>query len=160
MNPLRRTVRIIGGSCGPSILRRSRPICTSTRLVFGTNLYFHTSRRSISRVSTRPSRRIIYSSRRNSRGSKAMERSPRLAVRSMRSSSSGPTCSFVSGVSTARCTRASINALRSKLPWRRCASVKLLRLSPAISEDALNTRGGEGFNHLICNRACHDLLLS
>src|SRR5258708_19372204 len=26
-----RSLRIIGGLCGPSILRRSRPICTSTR---------------------------------------------------------------------------------------------------------------------------------
>ncbi len=38
MNPLPRTLRIIGDSCGPSILRRSLPMWTSTRLVSGTNL--------------------------------------------------------------------------------------------------------------------------
>jgi hypothetical protein len=36
--PAPRTLRIIGPSFGPSILRRSRPKCTSTRFVSGTNL--------------------------------------------------------------------------------------------------------------------------
>src|SRR5882757_7495742 len=38
MNPTPRTVRIIGASFGPLTLRRSRPICTSTRFVSGRNL--------------------------------------------------------------------------------------------------------------------------
>src|ERR1700676_5160982 len=38
MNPAPRTVRIIGASFGPLSLRRSRPMCTSTRFVSGRNL--------------------------------------------------------------------------------------------------------------------------
>src|SRR5258708_31521064 len=38
MNPTPRTVRIIGDSFGPLSLRRSRPMCTSTRFVSGKNL--------------------------------------------------------------------------------------------------------------------------
>src|SRR5260370_13936149 len=38
INPAPRTVRIIGASFGRSTLRRSRPMCTSTRLVSGRNL--------------------------------------------------------------------------------------------------------------------------
>src|SRR5260370_1910901 len=38
INPSPRTVRIIGASFGPLTLRRSRPMCTSTRFVSGRNL--------------------------------------------------------------------------------------------------------------------------
>src|SRR6266446_6826248 len=55
------------------------------------NLYFQTSQKSIALVSTSPWRRIIYSSRRNSRGRRSIVRSPRLAVRVRRSSCRGPT---------------------------------------------------------------------
>src|ERR1700692_1083017 len=96
----------------------------------------------MARVSICSLRRIMYSSRRNSRGSRSIKRSARLAVRSMRSSSSGPTRSTVSRVSAGRRNSASsrggldpelINHLR-RLPFPEEEKTHLDEIYPKIVE--------------------------
>src|ERR671939_447254 len=70
-------VWISGGAPSRSSLARSRLMCVSTTLVFGSKWKSQTPSSSMVRVTTWPGRRIRYSSRRNSRGCSSIRRPAR-----------------------------------------------------------------------------------
>src|SRR5258706_12951040 len=67
--------------------------------------------------------------------------------------------------STNCCNRNRIDQARAIYKQTLNAAMAEQRIGEAIeavahdSVDALNASGGEGFDHLVCNSACHDILL-